>query len=236
MAAKTAALVKGARPKPLKWAGLFALGLLTLVALFLLSAWIGAAIPRNADWVAPDTGVTIMVETNGIHTALVLPLITPVKDWRKDFPASDLPAPDRDYTHVSVGWGEREVFLNTPEWADLSPVTAIRVVTFGGEALLHVAHYVRPAPSVTARPLRLTESQYQSLVRRIEAALPPPARRAVHSGYTDYDVFYDARGRYNLGNTCNQWISDTLAGAGVKTGSWTPFAGGVMQWVPEPSP
>ncbi|MCB2083351.1 MAG: DUF2459 domain-containing protein, partial [Sphingomonadaceae bacterium] len=52
-------------------------------------------------------------------------------------------------------------------------------------------------------------------------------------GYADYDVFYDAPGTYHLGNTCNQWTSDMLAEAGIKTGWWTPFPGGVMKWVPE---
>ncbi|MXP14312.1 DUF2459 domain-containing protein [Altererythrobacter confluentis] len=214
-----------------KWLvrALFAVAL--LVVLFLLCAWVGAAIPRNSGWQEPETGITIMVETNGIHTALVLPLVTPQKDWRGDFPASDLPQPNRDYTHVSISWGEREVFLNTPEWTDLSPATALRVATVGGDGLLHVAHYVRPAPSADHRNLRISPDAYARIVRKIEANLPPPGQRAVYRGYTDYDVFYDAPGRYTLGNTCNQWTSNTLADAGIKTGWWTPFAGGVMQWV-----
>ena len=215
-----------------KWTGRVVLALAAVIILFLLSAWIGAAIPRNADWTEPETGVTIMVETNGIHTALVLPLVTPEKDWRSTFPATDLPASNRDYTHSSVSWGEREVFLNTPRWTDLSPLTALRVVLVGGDSLLHVAHYVRPAPSDTARPLRITRQEYAAIVKQIEAAMQGTNRSAVYPGYTDYDVFYDAAGRYDLTTTCNQWTSDTLAAAGVKTGWWTPFAGGVMQWVP----
>ncbi len=215
----------------LKWLVRASCAAAVLLALFLISAWVGAAIPRNSGWQEPEHGITIMVETNGIHTALVLPLVTPQKDWRTNFPASDLPGPHRDYTHVSISWGEREVFLNTPEWTDLSPATALRVVTVGGDGLLHVAHYVRPAPGPDHRNLRISTRQYARLVRNIEADLPPAGPRKVYRGYTDYDVFYDAPGRYTLGNTCNQWTSDTLADAGIKTGWWTPFAGGVMQWV-----
>ena len=61
--------------------------------------------------------------------------------------------------------------------------------------------------------------------------MPGEARRR-YPGYGAQDVFYSARGRYSAGNTCNQWTSDTLAAAGVRTGWWTPFAGGVMKWVP----
>ncbi len=206
-------------------------GLALAVALFLASAWLGSSIPRNPDWREPDRGVAIMVETNGVHTAIVMPLVTPQKDWRAVFPASDLAAPDRAYTHVSVSWGEREVFLDTPTWADLSPATALRAA-LGGDGLLHVAHYVRPAPSETARELRLRPAEYGRLVRAVEAQVLPGERRPRYQGYEDYDVFYAAPGRYHVGNTCNQWTSDVLAAAGVKTGWWTPFAGGVMKWVP----
>ncbi len=205
--------------------------LLALVALVLLTAWIGSSIPRNSDWAEPGAGVEIMVETNGIHTAIVMPLITPQKDWREDFPARDIIAANRPYTHISVSWGERDVFLNTPTWADLSLTDAIDAAT-GGEGLLHIAYYVRPAPAADIRPLRITPDQYARLVRRIETQILPPDQRTIHPGYGSYDVFYDAPGIYHFGNTCNQWTSDTLAAAGVKTGWWTPLAGGVMKWVP----
>jgi len=211
-----------------------AAGLVLTSVLFALAGWIGSAIPRNSDWQEPERGVEIMVETNGVHTALILPLVTPQKDWRSDYPASDLAVPDRPYTHLSISWGEREVFLNTPTWWDLSPMTVARVIGIGGDGLLHVAHYVRPAPSDTARPLLLTPEQYARLVGAIERSSPPHPRTR-YPGYTPQDVFYDAPGRYTAANTCNQWTSNMLAEAGVRTGWWTPFAGGVMKWVPEPS-
>ena len=210
-------------------------GLAAALALILLSAWIGSAIPRNRDWVEParndPNSVEIMVGTNGVHTEIVLPLVTPEKDWRGDFPVTDIPASGEPYTHVAVSWGEREVFLNTPTWADLSPVTAIHAM-IGGDALLHAAHYIRPAPGPDNRPLRLTRAQYARLVKQIEAAIVPTVWRKKHRGYADWDVFYDAPGRYDFRHTCNQWTSDTLAAAGVRIGRWTPMAGGVMKWIP----
>ena len=201
------------------------------LGLFALAGWIGSAIPRNPDWQEPADGITIMVETNGIHTALVLPLVTPQKDWRADFPASDLGAPDQPYTHVSVSWGQRDVFLDTPTWWDLRPRTVWHAA-LGSNALLHVAHYVRPAPATDIRPLRLRPQEYARLVAAIEAQILPSARRRTYPGYFAQDAFYDTGGSYHAGNTCNQWTSDMLARAGVKTGLWTPLSGGVMKWVP----
>jgi uncharacterized protein (TIGR02117 family) len=203
-----------------------------LLGAYFLAGWIGSSIPRNADWRETPGGVEIMVETNGVHTAIVMPLVTAQKDWRQDFPASDIAAPDRPYSHVAVSWGEREVFLNTPTWSDLSPLTALRIVTNGGEGLLHVAHYVRPAPDQTIRPLRIGEADYARLVRRIETRMAKREGRRRYPGYGRDDVFYDAPGVYTPINTCNQWTGDVLAGAGIRTGWWTPFAGSVMKWVP----
>ncbi len=203
------------------------------MVLVAVAGWIGSSIPRNSGWSEPASGVEIMVETNGVHTALILPLVTPDKDWRSDFPAGDVARPDLPYTHVSVSWGEREVFLNTPTWWDLRPSTVLRIIGFGGDGLLHIAHYVRPAPSTDARPITLTQGQYRRLVAQIERSLPT-GPRIRYPGYGSQDVFYEAPGRYTAANTCNQWTSNTLAHAGVRTGWWTPFAGGVMKWVPEP--
>ena len=219
----------------LAWRILAALlaAVIALTILFLLAAWIGSSIPRNPNWTEPAQGVEIMLGSNGIHTELVLPLITTQKDWRADFPAADIPASARPYTHIAVSWGEREVFLGTPTWADLDLATAFNAAT-GGDGLLHVAHYVRPAPGPANRPLRLRPEEYARLVDAIEAQILPPEERRRHPGYARHDVFYEAPGHYHIGNTCNQWTSDTFAAAGVKTGLWTPLTGGVMKWVEWP--
>ena len=205
-----------------------------LVVLFALSGWIGSAIPRNPEWREPDQGVEIMVGSNGVHTEIVMPLVTPEMDWRPVFPASHLPVPDRAFTHVAVGWGEREVFLNTPTWWDLSPRAVVRIAIVGGDGLLHVAHYVRPAPANDNRPVRLTSEEYRRLVAAVQRALPESGPLVIHPGYGPHDVFYESPGRYTIFNTCNQWTSDNLAAAGMRIGWWTPFAGGVMKWVPRP--
>jgi uncharacterized protein (TIGR02117 family) len=198
---------------------------------FVLTAWIGAAIPRNYEWREPDGGVTIMVASNGVHTEIIMPVRAEGIDWAETFPRGDLGDPARDYSHVAVSWGERSFFLETPTWSDFNPVTALGALA-GGDALLHVAWYRQPAASETRRSFRIGAEEYRRLARSIAADLAPAQSRASHPGYGQNDRFYSARGAYHLGNTCNQWTSDRLAGAGVRTGAWTPLPGGVMQWVP----
>ncbi len=201
--------------------------------LFMLAGWAGSSIPRNPGWNEARQGVEIMVESNGVHTAIVMPLVSAHKDWRSHFPVSDVDAQGRPFTHISVSWGEREVFLNTPTWGDLSPLTVLRILGLGGDGLVHAQLYVRPAPSDNLRKLTLRAGEYRRLIERIEA-VAPDAGTATYPGYGRNDVFYDAQGEYTATNTCNQWTSDTLAAAGIRTGWWTPFAGGVMKWAPRP--
>lgn len=217
----------------LRWLGI---GVLAATLVFALAGWIGSSIPRNSGWQEPlpmqSRHVEVLIGSNGIHTEIVMPLVTPEMDWRATFPASDIIAADRPYTHVAVSWGERDFFLETPTWADVNPLTVISAM-LGGDAVLHVAHYVRPAPSSDYRPLRLRPEEYRALVSAILDHLPPDGERVLYPGYGAHDVFYSARGTYHIGNTCNQWTSDQLARAGAITGWWTPFPGGVMKWVPE---
>jgi len=236
--------VAAQQPHPLKrwrvWLAGLALAPLLIAAAFLLGAWVGAALPRNPGWSEPDTGITIMVETNGVHTGIVMPVVTPVKDWRTTFPSAGQPRPDGQLpTHIAIGWGEKEVFLNTPTWGDLKLSTVVRIVLYGGEGLMRVGHYVRPMASEHHRPVTLRPEEYARMVERIEAALPalpPGATRRNHASYELGARNYDAAGRYTLTNTCNQWVGDVLAHAGMTIGVWTPMAGGVMRWVDEPEP
>ena len=211
---------------------------LAIVVVYLVGAWIGSSIPRNAGWSPPAEGVDIMVETNGTHTGIVLPIVTAHKDWRESFPSAARRVPGGELpTHVAIGWGEREVFLTVPTWSDLSAATALRIATVGGDPVMRVSHYVRPAPARNYRPLRISPAEYARIVERVEAALPPlkkgQQRPVLRGTYAD-DAYYDALGSYSMGNTCNTWVGAVLAEAGLPMGAWTPLAGGVMKWVPLP--
>lgn len=215
-----------------RWAALLVLGPAVLFAAF---AWIGSSIPRNSDWVEPDPAreqtIPILLGTNSVHTEIAMPILTTHMDWSRHFPARDIAASHRPYTHIAVSWGERAFFLDTPTWSDLDPLTAVNAL-IGGEGVVHVAHYVRPAPSDDYRELHLRPREYRALANEIAAQLDPGATRERLDGYEGHDVFYTARGTYHLGNTCNQWTSDRLAAAGIEIGMWTPLSGGVMKWVP----
>ncbi len=203
---------------------------LAVAGAYVLAGLALAMIPRNAGWRAPAAGVTIWIEDNGVHTGIVMPKYAAGIDWRRDFPALDLPdARYAGYDHVAVGWGERNFYLGTPTWSDVRIGTVLHAAFGSTDTLLHVEHVPRPAAGSHVRAVTLTASQYQRLAARIRGSRSAGPTIA---GYQRYDVFYPATGRYDALHTCNAWTSDTLASAGVRVGWWTPFAAGVMRWFP----
>lgn len=204
----------------LRWA-------LLLPLLYLAAGAIGGAIPRNAGWREPDQGVTIYVASNGWHTGLILPTRAAGVDWSPLVRPEHLRDPRYAGRWLWFGWGERDFYLNTPTWAEVSPRTVVRAAIGSGQTLVHVDHLL--VPYEDGRPVRLTVEQYRRLAGRIQAQFssgdPIP-------GYDVADAFYPAHGRYDLFRTCNWWTGTLLAKAGVRVGAWTPFSATVMQWFP----
>ena len=208
-----------------------------VVAAYFLAAWIGSSIPRNSGWTEAETGIPVMVEDNGYHTSIVMPVVTPLKDWRDTFPSLAEPTANGPRpTHVSVGWGDREVYRTVATWSDLKPGTALRIATRGGPAVMRVARYYRPAGGPNHRWIILREAEYARLVAAVEAGLPPIADPKNRVSLTSFDPrarIYDSTGHYTPFYSCNQWVADALAEAGIEIGLWSPLAGGVMKWIPQ---
>ena len=171
-------------------------------------------------------GVTVYVATNGVHTGIVVPTRAGGTDWSGLVRPEHIADPRYAGHYLWFGWGERDFYLNTPTWRELSPRTVLRAATGSDTTLMHVDHLLAPWPD--ARPVRLSSDEYRRLTAAIRASFADDARPI--PGYGPADIFYPAKGRYDPIRTCNQWTADMLADAGVKIGRWTPFSATVMQW------
>lgn len=208
-------------------------GLLAIPASYFAAAAILGLIPANAGWQEAERGVTIFVRTNGVHTWIVMPKVTPAIDWRPFAPPDHLRDPRYGAgDHVAIGYGNREFYLNTPTWSDLSLSTAFYAFFGNGPTLLHVEHDHRPRPDEWQRPIVLRSDEY----RRLAAFIAARFRRDSHGrtvpvlgrGYGPADMFYEANGGYSFVLTCNEWTGRALRAAGVRTGLWTPFEQSIM--------
>jgi len=233
MSSKAPRLQTRFKPSMRRAARTFALILLAPLvssSLYLAFAAIASRIPVNDDWREPDGGITIFVQTNGVHTGVVVPANAAGVDWSNRIHPGDAPGWATTPRWLAFGWGDRDFYLNTPTRAEFSLLRGLKAVTGQGSTLVHVDLLEDVRPGETVRPLRLTPEQYRRLSAFIDASFAD--RREVIHGYGQNDVFYAARGHYNAFRTCNAWTNEALRAAGVRTALWSPFDDGVMRWAP----
>ncbi len=187
----------------------------------LLVALVGGALfPRNAGWREAEAGVSIGVDSTLVHTEIVVPVSALEHDWGRLLPPGALgPGPPPRY--LGFSWGDRDFFLATPDWADVRPGPAMRALVASRGSLVHLYRLEGPR----GRPVRLTPAQYGRLSAHLAGEIAPGAPIP---GYGTDDIFLPGTGRYSALRTCNQWVADALAAAGVGVGLWTPFPQSLM--------
>ena len=230
------AMIRRIRPT-LKALAVLAGTLVALPLLYFLAALIGGFIPANPDWEEPPRGITIFIQTNGVHTWVMVPKVTPVMDWRRLARPEHIRDPRYAGDYIAIGFGNRDFYLNTPTWSDLSLKTAAAAAVGGGPSLMHVDHSWYPKPKDYQRPIRLSLEEYRRLTRFLLESFDYREGKwmpLIGRGYGPSDVFYDSRTPYNFTRTCNEWTGEALRAAGVKTGVWTPLAQSIMWRLPSP--
>jgi len=215
------------------WAGRVLGGLIAIPLLYFAAALLLGLVPANAAWRQAESGIAVFVRTNGVHTWILMPKTNAHMDWRPFIPGGHVRDPRWDAAnYAAFGYGEREVYLNTPTWGDLSVRTAFWAALGGGDPLVHVEHVQEPQEDEDTRRIVLRPDEYRRLVTFVAArfrrdgqgrTMPVPGR-----GYRDNDIFYEANGGYSAILTCNEWTGRALRTAGVRTGLWTPLEQSIM--------
>lgn len=168
----------------------------------------------------------IFIYSSMVHTDIILPVRAPGLERMGLFPRN---MEAGDYSYAGFGWGDRDFYLNTPEWEDVNPFTALRSLFWPTTSVMHVSLLQgRLRENKALKKIRLSERQYTKLInfisrsfRRDASGRPIPLPG---EGYTRQDMFFEAGGHYSLFYTCNNWTIEALATAGVKMPLWSPFA------------
>ncbi len=173
----------------------------------------------------PDAGAPIYACDNGVHTDFVMPVEFAGHDWRAMFDQGAFTGPIDGYDHLSIGWGSRDFYINTPTWADVRIATALKSLLWD-ETVLHVQYRPRPAAAENCRQWRADSAAQDQAALLIWQSLRLSGLRPVQAapGYGDRDVFFVANGRYTIFDTCNQWTGRVLRAAGAPVAPWTPFS------------
>jgi len=206
-----------------------------LVILYLFAAFTFPYITVNKKHKDPEQGIKMFILSNGVHTDIVVPVKSVYKDWTVSFPLDSFDVKDDEHTYIGFGWGDKGFYLYTPEWSDLTASTAINAVCGLGGTAMHVTYLKeRTKNSGKCEVFTLSEEQYKKLIVFIEKSFEEKDNTFIkisHSGYAQLDRFYEAKGKYSLFKTCNNWTNRGLKEIGIKTGLWTPFSAGLMRSV-----
>jgi uncharacterized protein (TIGR02117 family) len=200
------------------------LGLLAGAGAILLIA--GTVVPRplfsQSD--AGEKSVEILVITNPIHTGIAIPATGETLQAFNFLGEGGLPLDAPGLRWLVFGWGGRAFYLETPTWAELKLVPALKALTID-RSVLHAelaGEIDRSLPNV--KTLRVSEAEFSKLLQAILDSFStgePAAIAAV--GYGPHDRFYEANGHFNVLFSCNTWAAKVLRAGGVQTGLWNPL-------------
>ena len=212
--------------------------IIIFVLTYLLLSFVLSRIPANPDFDQASKGVTIFIESNGVHTDIVVPAKHRLIDWTRLLPYDHFEQADSSFKYVAFGWGDKGFYLETPTWADLKFSTAFEAVFFLGSTAMHVTYKRKPPEEFAlARKIVITEKQYQALIDYITSSFETDTTGNFiwidHQGYNKNDCFYEAHGTYSFVKTCNVWTGKVLKQAGIRVGLWTPFDSSVFNQLPD---
>lgn len=203
--------------------------LIMLIVTYIILSIILSIIPVNRN-VDSNNEIDIYIKTNGVHLDIVLPVKNEIKNW-----ASDIWI-DKDIRNsanfISFGWGDKEFFINTPEWSDLTIKTAINSLFFKSPSALHIDYYNVLEINANCKLISVNTEQFKAVVDFIEKSFKRDndGDLIIIQGfqYNSYDCFYEATKSYNLFFTCNTWTNKCLKESGLRASLWTPFDRGTL--------
>jgi uncharacterized protein (TIGR02117 family) len=201
-----------------------ALWLYVFVSLYFVSAFMLSLITLNSVDPDPANEVTVFLRSNGVHTDIAVPVKNAIKDWSSEIRYSHTKASDSSAAYIAFGWGNKDFYLNTPEWSDLKFSTAFKAAFHIGETAMHTQFYGQLYESGRCRKIQMSNTEYRKLAGYISDSFARDKNGSVQlipgRHYNENDAFYEANGKYDLFNTCNSWTNGALKVSGQKAAVW----------------
>ena len=220
--------------KTLSFILLFLEVILLFLSTYLTIALIGASFPINTDYNPENGEIEIFVTSNGIHTDVCLPVETTLIKWTEFIDTKTFRGIKQSPKFISIGWGDKGFFLDTPSWSDLKASTAINAAFLPSSTAMHVTYFLRkPIENQSIKRCVITKEKYTELIGFIKQSFvikPDMTPQLIPNvGYNSKDNFYEAKGSYYLFRTCNTWTNDALTIAGVRTSFLALFENGILR-------
>lgn len=188
-----------------------------LTLAYLGAALIGGIVPGAHGTVQQGDARTVHLLRGSIHYDFLIPL-DDVTKARLGWLALDLEYPGADW--LVMGWGGRDFYTTTGTYRDVSARAIWKGVT-GDASVMRVALAGPMQTNWPTHPVTMSEAQYSRFLTVVTDSFAEKAPLDV-PGFSEFDRFYPAKGRFHIFRTCNVWIGETLRSSGIRFGGWTP--------------
>jgi uncharacterized protein (TIGR02117 family) len=196
---------------------------LTVVAVYLAAAVAGGVWSNGHGAGHGDIRVGLII--GGIHTDLLIPLTPDVRARFAFAEGMGVPVLAEGAEWLLVGWGAREFYTTAGTYADITASALYSGVT-GDTAVmrLEVLGWIGDLSEVPT--ITLDHAQFTALLDTLGDGLSRDGTGGPvaidHPGFSPTDGFFAAKGGFNIFRTCNVWVGEVMAAAGVPFGRWTP--------------
>lgn len=192
----------------------YILSLLILIPIsYLLIALLLTYITVDSDLEKENSTELIYLKSNGVHLDIVLP-------------RSSLSHLDIKSQFVAVGWGDKDFYLKTPKFKDVTFSIVFKALFLKSESLIHITPYDKINDSWVK--IKVAKKQLLKISNQVSNQFNLSDLKPI-KGYGSNDFFYKSKGSYSCFNTCNTWINFLLKNAKLKACLWTPFSFRLME-------
>ncbi|WP_405207506.1 DUF2459 domain-containing protein [Aquimarina sp. LLG6339-5] len=206
--------------KLLKWL----LFILLIPISYLIISLILSAITINSKTSHKELSKSIYLTTNGVHLDIILS--------KKNIDSMLLSGIKYDNTdnYLSFGWGDKNFYINTPTWGDLTFNNALKAMFLKSSTLMHVTRYKQKHSDWIE--IKVNEIELQKLNTYLLNTFEKDEKEMKiilkNKGYSSKDDFYKSKGSYSCFKTCNSWVNTGFKESGLKSCLWTPFDFGLL--------
>jgi uncharacterized protein (TIGR02117 family) len=206
-----------------RWLGRAIAVMLAVPVVYMLASLGGGLVGNGHAARGGETRVGLVI--GGIHTDFLIPLTPEVRARFAFAEGAGVPVLAEGAEWLLVGWGAREFYTTAGTYADITAHAVFSGVT--GDTSVIRLEVVGPISDLSGVPMiRLDAAQLAALLDRLEATLARDAAGLPvaldHPGFSPTDAFFAAEGGFNILRTCNVWVGEVMAAAGIPFGSWTP--------------
>ncbi|MEW7292288.1 TIGR02117 family protein [Aquimarina sp. 2304DJ70-9] len=198
--------------------------ILAIPVVYLIISLILTYIPVNKNNDYAEKKHSIYLSSNGVH----LEIITHKNDLKTTI--LDGQIYNNEARFFSFGWGDKNFYVETLTWADLTFINGFRALCVNSSTLLHVTRYEKIQKDWVE--VKISKVQLDNINTYIDNTfrLDNDGKKILLPGlgYYKNDDFYEAIGNYTGFNTCNTWVNTALKESDIKACLWTPFDFGLL--------